>query len=203
MEENKHTVDEFDTFHLLGGKADSSELRELWKSRILFDWRELESEDAGISRMHPVDAGRPWCVQLDSGREVVLEEFHQSQTYAGYLEGLPPNPDIELRAAYQEALKLFPYVKRPPCVLAPALERGKLQWTDGKGRDVLEDWTVLPRIRTVALLESNTPATDELESYSSLIVIWFQNAMGLPTDSEILAKIRGIHWDSLAWDWSW
>ncbi len=203
MEEKKYTIDEFDTSHLLCGKADSSELRELWKSRILFDWRELESEDAGISRTHPVDAVQSWSIHLDSGREVVLEEFHQSQTYAGFLEGLPPNPDIEMRAAYQKALQLFPYVERPPCVLAPTLERGKLQWTDRKGNDVLEDWTVLPRIYTVALLKSTTPATDELESYSSLIVIWFQNAMGLPTDSKLLAKIRGIHWDSLAWDWSW
>lgn len=38
---------------------------------------------------------------------------------------------------------------------------------------------------------------------SSLVVLWFQGAFGLPAEGIVMEQLRTLDWERLATDWSW
>lgn len=58
----------------------------------------------------------------------------------------------------------------------------------------------LPRIASIALLRSYKEARDPSCCFSSLVVVWFQDAFGNPDDI-ILHQIAELEWNVLAFDW--
>lgn len=59
----------------------------------------------------------------------------------------------------------------------------------------------LPRVASIANFLVVGGARDRSESFSSMVVIWFQEGFGNP-NQDILRQIAAIDWDALAHDWS-
>jgi len=194
MENSDESIDEFNTFDLQCGVPENPKITEIWKSRIHFDWRKLPVSDHGLIYRHPVDNGEKFEVLLNSGIEISLNSIYQDKTYDGLLEGMPINPDAELRESYKKALDLYKEMETQPFILPPVMDSGRIKWS---GIEEIEDWKLLPRIRSIAKFSAANPARDSSQNSSSLVVIWFQQEYGIPKKEQFLE----IDWNSLAWDW--
>lgn len=195
-------MDEFNTDALFSGKPEPADLSALWKTRIPFDWRDVPATQLGECQSGALTSPETWVVTLTTGRRITLKSFYQDLTYDGYMEGFPPNPDIELRAAYRKAVSLFPYFKKTPVMLRPILYQGQMRLFDKGTESHLEGWQCLAKIRTIAEFVSDRPARDNDEMYSSLVVVWFQDAIGLPKEFQVLRELKWLDWNQCAWDWT-
>jgi hypothetical protein len=74
---------------------------------------------------------------------------------------------------------------------------------ESDGGERQEPWRILPRITTFARFTSDRPARDSDETYSSIVLVWFQRGFGLPTDRHILDQIVALDWEPYAHGWSW
>ena len=143
-----------------------------------------------------------WGIVRMDGREVDVESLHQYYLYAGHLLGGMHHPCEELEAAIEKARKLHPWVKSDPVVLPPVLLEYNVK---GKARRMVapeEDIgpVTLPRVASIALLRSHSEARDPACCFSSLVVVWFQDAFG-DAPAEVRAQIAALDWTALAFDW--
>lgn len=161
----------------------------------------------GGGRIDGRDGDLPSYLRLNSGREIRLDKFTQSHTYAG-LDGSPSrrmNKSLIDREVAQPPWQLF--AGKKPFLIDPI----EIDICTG---DVLPKVAVLtdqensrgaflPSIMCVAALFSLSPVRDRDKFFSSVWAIWFQYDFAFPIDPEIVEKIRAIDWDLLAVDWSW
>lgn len=161
---------------------------------IRFDWN-AASAKAWLEG-HP--AGRhSWPVDLVSGRRIDLDEFHQFNLYAGMLAGIPADTARFAADAVKEANRLIPR-HLPMLMLQPAFrEFDSPLHPENSGIRM----RVLPPIATVAVFVSATLASAPDNFYSSLKIIWFQGAYGLPSDPHVLDQLREIDWEREAVSW--
>jgi hypothetical protein len=61
----------------------------------------------------------------------------------------------------------------------------------------------LPEVTCIAEFDSNMPARDEGEPYSSLVVVWYQEQFAFPIGAGVLEEIRRLDWERDAWGWCW
>lgn len=137
-------------------------------------------------------------LELSSGRRIALTDLKQSLTYHGLLAGLPTRASNVRRMAgdLKHAEKMGPPEIRPvliPPVLAP---------TGRKVRGTDEPEERLPTVTCMATFESGPLERDDSEPYSSTVVVWYQEAFGLP-DEVALEHIRQIDWEAVAQNWCW
>lgn len=164
------------------------------KPLIRFDWNAAPATD-WIER-HPAGCDA-WPVELLSGRKIALNEFHQFNLYAGMLAGIPADTARFAADAVKEANRLIQR-QLPTLMLLPMLrEFDSPKYRNKPG----EKLRVLPPIASVAVFVSSTLESAPDDLYSSLKVIWFQDAYGLPSDSHILGQLRGIEWENEALSW--
>ena len=136
---------------------------------------------------------------LKSGRKITLGTLRQSRTYAGMLAGYPHKRanDRTIEQILAEAQKLTVDQSRPLLIDPVIVVRGGAPIA-GIGHEER-----LPEVVCVAGFESDALAKPGSEPYSSLIVVWFQDEFGLPTDAHILNQLRAIDWERRAIDWCW
>ncbi len=165
------------------------------KPLIRFDWNAAPA--AAWLEGHP--AGRDsWPVELLSGRSIGLDEFHQFNLYAGMLAGIPADTARFAADAVKEANRLIPQ-QLPMLMLQPMFREFDSPKHPGNSGNKIR---VLPPVASVAVFVSSTLESAPDNSYSSIKVIWFQEAYGLPSDPYILGQLRAIDWEREALSWN-
>ena len=165
------------------------------KPFIRFDWLSAPST-AWPSDRHPADRDS-WSIELPAERTIGLAEFHQFSIYAGMLAGIPSDTARFAADAIKGANLLIPQ-QLPMLMLQPMFR----EFDYSRSRDeALTKHRALPPIASVAVFSSSTLESSPDNSFSSLKVIWFQEAFGLPTDSHILDQLRTIDWEHEAAGW--
>ena len=142
-----------------------------------------------------------FLITLETCRVIELTGLHQSRTYSGLLCGSPKKiiNDRKLTQDLKRCLTVYPFDCKPiliPPIITP--------WPDYPGtkspHDLGEPCEVLPLVTSFGLFDSSPTARDE-GCNSALVVVWYQDRFGLPTDPETLACLREIDWDNRAVDY--
>jgi len=136
-------------------------------------------------------------ITLNSGIEISLVCLFQYRAYAGFLEGVPSremNAGIIAKAVRYAEEKLWmggtPHVLTPP-----EIPSGKPDHPRTPIR--------IPLVASLATFDAMVPARDPGADCSSLRVVWFQDALGPPTQASVLQQFRKLDWQALATDGSW
>ena len=124
-------------------------------------------------------------ITLNGGRTIALARLEQSLTYGGLLAGRPTEKTdaMQIRALLAEVQRHLHEGARP-VLLSPA-------------------GSPLAHVTSIAFFRSDALAKPGSEPYSSLAVVWFQDAFGPPIAEEVLVQIKALDWESLARDWNW
>lgn len=144
-----------------------------------------------------------YTITLDSGRVIELTELHQSRTYTGLLCGYPKKHmnDDKIERDLKQCLTAFPFDCKP-VLIPPKLT----SWPDYLGaknsRGLGLPCISLPMVTSYALFDSAPTARDE-GCNSALVVVWYQDHFGPPSEPETLEYLREIDWDSRAVDYMW
>lgn len=140
-------------------------------------------------------------ITLDSGRKIELKDLHQSRTYSGEIIGYPLMRfnDAKIEEALEHCLSVFSFDCRP--VLIPPK---MTSWPDLPGAEISHGLShpcvTLPMVTSYGFFDS-TPANPDKGSHSGLVVVWYQDQFGPPTDPDILEYLREIDWDNRAVDY--
>lgn len=163
-----------------------------------FDWATLlrEPMPEGQHPKTPPSFGVP-CAD---GTVLQLETLQQSYLYAGDLLGGLRHPEEYLRRVVEEARTRHRWVEAEPIVLPPVLLEFSRPAPPGATVATVTGVT-LPRVATIALFTCGKPARDPSETFSSLVVIWFQERFGNP-EAETVTQIASLDWKALAFDWT-
>lgn len=86
-------------------------------------------------------------------------------------------------------------------ILEPLLHAGSVK-TPNANEPGERPWLILPAVGTIARLDSDAPARDRSEIYSSVIAVWFQDEFGMVRDERTLEQLRHLDWERWATDWS-
>lgn len=128
---------------------------------------------------------------LDCGRQVWLDGFDYSRTYAGLLEG---RPNAELNARILEdavTRREAVWGKRPIHLISPVIDNSDT------------DHPVLPPVLLRAWLVCSEPVNPEFMG-SELVVVWFcDECHGESIEEFVLRAVRTLPWDQLAGDFDW
>ncbi len=132
-----------------------------------------------------------------SDRTVKLVELRQSVVYEGLIEGLPTQRmnKAEIAAAMKIAQEII--ASSSPVLLPPKTK--EVEWLRptpypfGKPEQI-------PSICCIGRFHSYTHARDSSKDFSMLCVVWFQEQMGPPLDSEIINQFALVNWASQAAD---
>ena len=166
-----------------------------------FENGNLQCLYVGVSKRHFAELTGSWRIELSTGREIELDEIRQYRTYAGLLEGLVGNVDENIEYALELANDAFPEEEAPPALIPPTVLHGHMRTRSANGEELESPWWSLPEIATIARFNSSEPAKDQKQHASSLVLVWFQSQWGIPSDPALIAKIKELDWDALAWDW--
>ena len=141
----------------------------------------------------------PLKLTLNSGRVISLGVLCQDRTYEGHLAGYPHKRmnDETIERLLAKAPKLTSDQGKP-LLIDPVISV-----RDRGARAIMGPEERLPEVACVARFDSNALAKIGSEPYSSLTIVWFQEAFGVPTDATILEQIRAIDWEDRATDWCW
>jgi hypothetical protein len=146
------------------------------------------------------DMNKTGEIVLTSGREIGLILLNQSFTYHGLLEGAPTarmNQEIIERAVQEKRNKQH---GRAPYLIPPAQTPITFP---GSTRYPFGEPIRIPGILCVARYNSRLPVhdhSDPIMYYSQLSVIWFQEDFAFPIEDAVLAALREIDWEKLAYD---
>ena len=128
---------------------------------------------------------------LDCGRQVSLDAFDYSRTYACVLEGRP-NADLNLRIINEAMVeRKTTWGKRAVHLIPPTL-------------DVKDPaHPVLPPILLRAWLTCHEPINPTFMG-SDLVVVWMTDEChAQPISDVVFAAVRGLPWERLAQDFDW
>ena len=152
---------------------------------------------------HPMEfAGL--TVRLADGREIRLSQMSQKFIYANHLHPALNHPARIVADAIKEAKGALSRGDEQPLVLPPTLfESNHPMHVSESDPDLGDNGKALslPRVQVIAEFISYSPAFESSESFSSLVVIWFQDNFG-EIPSSIRAQLAAIEWKHLAFDWT-
>lgn len=167
-----------------------------------FDWHTSPRIDHGLIPGHPVSGPTTLEFTLPTGRLIKLKQLCQFDVYGGMLAGIPNDPERHLIQAVKAAKQHFPDHGMMPVVLEPLFHAGQVIRKGRDGGEVHVPWLKLPEVCTVAEFDSNEPARDEYEVYSSVLAIWFQDHYGLPDDAHTMEQLGNLDWEKHGYDWT-
>lgn len=177
-----------------------------YKAPVLpFRWQDLPREPLGRNgyRAHADRTG--WSLKLEGGRVIRLVSIRQIGTHAGVLCGgprsVPEFNDHLVKGAIGYLARELECKESEIAVLPPLLLRSIEKKPAGEPgpEEIAVDY--LPPVRTLATFDSSP--LDPAEMFSTLAVLWFQNAWGLPEAGYVTQQLRLLDWDRLATDGSW
>ena len=145
--------------------------------------------------------GRSFEIEQISGRKIWLTQLHQYGTDGGRMAGIPQACDRYIESALKMAVTFCGEGEKAPVVLPPRLIRLPIH-THPSMQEFLDagrPQAQLPGITSIGKFYSDSIAEEALVSIA--VVIWYQDAFGLPTDEHVLAQLRELDWLAHAWDW--
>lgn len=152
-------------------------------------------------------------LQQESGRELILNQLEQSQTYAGMMEGVPDKKandwgiDVDLRRAARCEYTLGEPYLIPPHRRDYQHEPGDMEQERARRAHYPAEWERdpewIPLVCCIGCFRSFSPVNDAEKHGSSLTVVWYQDDYALPIDAEILKELKRLDWDSLAIDFEY
>lgn len=142
-----------------------------------------------------------WIVFLEDGREIFLTRIQQLRTYGGYLCGMPSDPERDVSLALAGARTWDQNFHGEP-FLVPAPIIRCLEPAPRGPRSFAMPWAILPQVTTFAQFRSQMPARDDSEVYSSALFVWWQPEFGMPSDTDLIERIRAVSWERYAKDWT-
>jgi hypothetical protein len=169
---------------------------------LKFDWRNSPRINHGLIVSHPISGPVTLEFTLPTGRLIKLKRLYQFDVYGGMLAGMPNDPERHLIQAVKAAKQHFPDHGMMPVVLEPLFHTGQVPRKKRDGSEIHVPWLKLPEVCTVAEFDSNEPARDEDEVYSSVLAIWFQDHYGLPDDARTLEQLGNLDWQRNGYDWT-
>jgi hypothetical protein len=143
-------------------------------------------------------------VELADGRTFELVRMNQSYIYAYALMPMLCHPDVIVKTAIEQVRHLAPRVPTSPVVLPPNLLSSDHPMPSRHDEPDLgsgDDCLTLPRVQVIAEFLSSKASVGSSESFSSLVVIWFQDNFG-DIPAEIQKQLTEIEWDLRAHDWT-
>lgn len=142
-----------------------------------------------------------FLITLDTGRVIELTGLHQSRTYSGQPFGYPLMRfnDAKIEDALERCLSVFPIDCRPVLIPPKITSRPDLPGAENS-HGLSHPCVTLPMVTSYGFFDS-TPANLDNGSHSALVVVWFQDQFGPPTEPETLEYLREIDWDSRAVDY--
>lgn len=160
--------------------------------------------DLGEGPQSPDVMPLDWLLRLSDGRDLFLTRVEQHRTYGAMLCGFPHSPEDKVSTALAEAKKWDEGFHGEPVIIPATILRGiKSAPTDPRfasfGRRA---WAMLPQVTTFAEFRSDKTANDDGEVFSSALLVWWQAQFGIPSDEDLLARIRTVDWCLFAKDWS-
>jgi len=178
-----------------------------------FAWDDLPRVHLGVDAHRTRSRTEDWNITLLDGREIRLDSLHQFKTYEGVLCGLPVHPyynERELSAAIRKAKHIFKAEAQTPWIVPPEMQRvtvvnralDEIEKRTGRRPPARQEVDFLPPVCSIGLFSSEVITNEVYGSRSELIVIWFQDAFGLP-DSDESGRLREIPWANCAWDGSY
>jgi hypothetical protein len=138
-----------------------------------------------------------------SGRKIWLVSLYHYYTSRGLLAGFPQAKDWNVEHAVNAAERYCGKGNAPVAILRPRLTRLRIPERQGEPiwhGNPAYPLASLPPVTCIGEFWSDT-VRDKDAFLSSAIVIWYQEAYGLPTDEHILAGLRELDWAKHAWDW--
>lgn len=142
--------------------------------------------DCGEVKRHPFTLFKQQTFELADGEIVKIEELYQHHTYRGMLCGFPMDIDGIFERAVDSAKARFPKLSAKSAVFTPVVSFGRTQSIDHESETRTVEWEMLPQVTTIAVLQRTS-------SFDSVLAIWFQDQMGLPS-AEIIEQIKAIRW---------
>ncbi len=155
------------------------------------------------------------CIQLATGREIMLGRLMQVQTYAGLLVGMP-NPRVDdsiVEAGLKEASETFtqackPYLiqpkKTPFTVQMQRRSVNKEGETKAAGEIEERNGERLPLVTCMGSFRCRqtlkSPDDEGFFAYSLATIVWFQETYAMPIAPAVLAEIRLLDWSGVAAD---
>jgi hypothetical protein len=128
---------------------------------------------------------------LDCGRQVSLDAFDYSRTYAGLLEG---RPDAEMNALIIKGAiseREVTWGKRAVHLIPPEVDH----------RD--PEHPILPPVVLGAWLVSHQPVKSAFMA-SELVVVWFAEECHTDSIEDVVFRaVRALPWERLASDFDW
>lgn len=171
-----------------------------------FRWEDVPREPIGPGGYRRRAEQAQWRLELNSGRGIRLASIRQSGTNDGVLCGSPRSDsefnDRRVRNAIESAAQEFTCEPGNVAVLPPRLWRSieNKRPGDPGPEEIAVDY--LPPVKTLAVFESSPQDGADADG-SSLVVVWFQDAYGLPGEGHVMEQLRALDWERLATDWSW
>lgn len=166
-----------------------------------FDWQTSPRIEHGLMHKHPMVPPPSLSITMRDGRAMILRQLHQYYAHGGVLAGLPHSPVGDFESALATAKRVFPNWSARPLLLEPVLHTGYMR-TDDEGRPVPYMATWVAPVCCIGLFESDALAHDPASIFSSAILVWFQDAYGIPTDPRTLEQMANVDWDRIAEGWS-
>jgi hypothetical protein len=135
-------------------------------------------------------------IKLASGREIKLTELVMESTYGGFLEGYPCAQinDRILSLLEDKTNRRYPYT--PVYVVTPSTAI----LDDHGGSCPFGRPEVLPSVICTGCFTSGPVSSDPGVDLSSLVVVWFQDDIIVPTRRDVPLCLRDLRWDELAAD---
>lgn len=140
----------------------------------------------------------PMKIHQASGRTLSMGRLSQWRTYEGLLAGIPGEEmNRRLVGDLVNEARTLAVAGCGVFLIQPVPKVRELQ---RRGETIVEER--LPAISCAARFDSGELAPSG-DPYSSLVVAWFQEEFGLPTDPWILKQIADIDWGAHAAEWNW
>lgn len=183
-----------------------TELSEYEDPVLPFAWKDLPHEPVGPYGYRARAGKAAWSLTLTTGRVIRLVSIRQIGTHAGVLCGSPRSyPEFNdhlVKSAIGYLAQDLKCEKAEIAVLPPLLLRAieKKPAREPGPEEIAVDY--LPPVRTLAMFDSS-PVSDPDAMFSTLPVLWFQNAYGLPEAGHVTEQLRALDWDRLAQDGSY
>ncbi len=149
----------------------------------------------------PLSIGEGFVIRTAGGDWLRLDDIFQYRTYGGVLNGIPFDPASHIESDLRYVASIFPKHPSPPCVIPPLMHRGR-RISTREGVEEIEDWCILPSCTTFGVFTASRPARDADDTYSSILLVWYQDKFGLPEDPHTLKHIAELDWDLFAHHWS-
>lgn len=154
-------------------------------------------------------------IELNDGRNIILDELIQSRTYSGLLMGAPREAGNEfiIESAIKRAQKQFG--DPPPFLIEPLfvdyeveIVRQRLDRSLKVNPDDGEIQRVRGKRLPLTLCMASFTCTEPLDrgsvgrifDQSNANMVWFQEEFGPPWGSDVLRQIKSVPWNEIACD---